>query len=780
MSKVNYLGYNVAVSNRNVFETNNSCIGFVYKLDLIDCIYNNYNSVELQSLTRIIKKVNMYCTIHILPEEFDKEKYKILFMNNYQNSESEFEKQFLEELYDQVDDIVSYDYQVYLVFVATKKESLASQGIRLFEKEVVEGSSKNTKLISDEILRQAKKITSKISKTSYEETINLINYLNIPVTENVLDFDVVPGVECLEYAYRIEEEYKKIYSKTLIVSKLPSEFNDNFTIFTMLKQFPEPIEVSLKLSPIVESKDYGETIKKSKEKILKAQESEKLNKGFVSQELIEKEALAEIAEVNLDTGKSAVFKLQIMIRLKSESRDELKEIENEIIKRFGFENIILKTNVGQDHTYITNFLPYKLSLKKYIHEISEEFFTKFNLLGGSSIGVDTADSTIIAYEKPSKRPVPHSFLATNKGETNATEPNIIVTASTGGGKSQLVNLFAFMGIVIDKLNFLLIDFKGDRVNFLNDIPNAKEIVNLIVIGEGDEYKGCLDPFLFSEGINNQSLKLKVMDLVITLLRITNKGFVVKNSEISNAYEKYINSNVSRRTFTEFVDVYLREENSYYADEVLYLKNVNFGLLYFGDDDTKELALNNRFNIVTVKNVRTASDLMSKNRELSLEQELSLVVLSNIEQIVQQYTSKKLSDDQIKCVIFEELKVYFSYCGSGGVENSARMVRSTGGFNILISQEFTDMPESIINQCGTFFIGGSKSKESFEAVTDYFELDKDQFSFIRKNVTEEIPEEEKYKFLYVDPNGKRGIIRTEFLPMFKKAFDTHVGGSVKNE
>lgn len=777
MTRLEYLGYNVAISSENVFETNNSCIGFVYKLDLIDCIYNNYESVELQNITRIIKKINMYCTIHIVPKEFDDEKYKILLMNKYQNSKSEFDKKFIEEMYEQLDDIVSFDYQVYLVFVATRKESLASQGIRLFEKEIVEGSSKNTKLISDEILIQSKKITNKISKTSYEETVKLINYLNIPVNENVVDFDVVPGVECLEYNYKTDEDYEKIYSKTLIVSKLPESTNETFSIFTMLKQYPEPIEVSLKLSPIVYSKDYGETIRKSKEKIIKAQEVERLNKGFTSQSLIEKEALAEIAEINLDTGKSAVFKIQMLIRLKSKSKEELKEIENEIIKRFGFEDIILKTNVGQDHTYITNYLPYKLSVKKYIHDISEEFFTKFNLLGGSSVGVDTAESTIIAYEKPSNRPVPHSFLATNRGQTNSTEPNVLVTASTGGGKSQLINLLAFLGIVMDNLKFLLIDFKGDRVNFLKDIPNAEEVVNLIVIGDGDEYKGCLDPFLFSKGIEESSLKLKVMDLVISLIRITNKGYVIANGEVANAFDRYMESDIDKKTFTEFVDVFLRKENSHYADEVLYLQNVNFGLLYFGDENTKELALDNRFNIVTVKNVRTASDMLSSGngKELSLEQELSLIVLKNIEQIVQQYTSKKQSDDEIKCVIFEELKVYFSFCGSDGVENSVRMVRSTGGFNILISQEFTDFPESIVNQCGTFFIGGSKSTENFEKVTDYFELDKEQFSFIKKNVTEDLPESEKYKFLYVDPNGKRGVIRAEFLPMFKKAFNTHVGG-----
>mgnify|MGYP001089567419 CR=1 FL=1 len=105
--------------------------------------------------------------------------------------------------------------------------------------------------------------------------------------------------------------------------------------------------------------------------------------------------------------------------------------------------------------------------------------------------------------------------------------SIMVAGMTGKGKSVLMNLLAYLSVLMGSLA-LIIDPKADRREWAEGLPYIpKEFISVWVLGESDEDNGCLDPFklcadpeeardLFIENISHMA-NIQIGDLKFTLL-----------------------------------------------------------------------------------------------------------------------------------------------------------------------------------------------------------------------------------------------------------------------
>ena len=94
--------------------------------------------------------------------------------------------------------------------------------------------------------------------------------------------------------------------------------------------------------------------------------------------------------------------------------------------------------------------------------------------------------------------------------------------------------------------------------------------------------------------------------------------------------------------------------------------------------------------------------------------------------------------------------------------------------LIILQNWSDLPESIINNTGQFFIGNMKSKQEIELILDHFDLSNNSALasvLVNRTQDEGLSEVKKFNFLYCDYNNRKAITKLKFMNTFSKAFNT---------
>ena len=337
-----------------------------------------------------------------------------------------------------------------------------------------------------------------------------------------------------------------------------------------------------------------------------------------------------------------------------------------------------------------------------------------------------------------------------------------------------------MSMIFYGHKLLVIDPKGDRKKLIALLNSFGDITSHLIIGDKDCPSGMFDAFLLHHDDQTQALSVAKNDIMM-LARAVNKAQEINLLSVDKAYRKMCiakqEGRIKRLTMSHLVD-YLMEYDPTLASNVLSLREDPMARLFFGNDDTdlsSVFRLDKPYNLVTFAKMPVYSEEGRKIafNEKDLTHNIFALVLSKTEEITNMFI--RIEKGRAKTLLIDEAKLWATVPGGMSIlVNNNLIARSELCNMIIILQNWSDLPDSIIGNTGQFFIGNMASKKEIKLILEHFDLGNNSvLSSILADRTkvEGVDTKKQFNFLYCDYNNRKCITKLKFLDTFAEAFRT---------
>lgn len=136
---------------------------------------------------------------------------------------------------------------------------------------------------------------------------------------------------------------------------------------------------------------------------------------------------------------------------------------------------------------------------------------------------------------------------------------------------------------------------------------------------------------------------------------------------------------------------------------------------------------------------------------------------------------RLEKGKAKTLLVDEAKMWMTVPGGLDVLVNNNLIARSELMNLMIIlQNWSDVPDSIINNTGQFFIGNMKSKKEIKLILDHFDLGNNSALtgvLTDRTKAEGVNAAKQFNFLYCDYNNRKCITKLKFMDTFKNAFNT---------
>lgn len=672
-----------------------------------------------------------------------------------------------------------YRYQISFIFVEGRENfevtSLRSFSFLKKNVEMAKDTFEFAQIVNEQILNElnngceARKMTS-------EEVNGLISYLACPVEQPVESFFYTPGAQLMEYEYKLlhnvdDGEMAKVVTRNIMISNLPSKMNETSNIFNRLQLMDFPVDIVLKFD-ILANRDFVKKMQRKEVDIEKSIKAESKNRGYTSRETKKAAHLRTVGIQGENADEKAKVKYQIMLRVYAKTQEMLLKRYNKLQLYLGADveredGIQIAYEIGYQEEIANNMNPFDVTYSKHVHTTDISFLAKFNWLGGLYIGEPDV-GMIIGYTRPGKIPVRINPFAPIEGKSRRTAPVSIFMGESGSGKSQLMNNLMLEYIAIYGLKFIAIDPKGDRYKLFDKMPPGMA-QNIVLGGESDQ-RGILDPFVNYEP--DKAIK-KAQTLLMQFARAINPQHQINLRYIDQAIEdcqKEVDEGMIKKITLTEVSKKLHKYDPLWSDNMLSLTSGELSYLFFAQHDkpVKNFNLTYSLNLVTFAGVPDIKKFDPHNKE----HQIFSILIAEIETFIHKFM--RMNENEVTGIMLDEVQVWLNTTdGSNAIDNLTRLGRSFQTLIMLADQRGATF-KGIRDQASQVFIGSIASGEEVEDIIEYYGLDNNEAirSLLEdKTKVEGFEKDQQYRFLYIDYNNRKAVLRAELHSEFADAFDT---------
>lgn len=770
----------------------NECICYYYQVRPINSLYasDTQLSTLIENLHEKILSVNMAGAIYILPERINEkaiiEYYESMYKQHRNPVLDKLKQSVMKDIKKQLSDKVKYRYKIYVVFT-DNREALKKRWLSDILKKNNDRLDKRSITLAEIVDEQIyKKLSTNLTveRLTQEQTMQLHNYMAIPVEGVIADYYTLPHPTELGYEYKYikQTNFKKIYTRTLIAdtiaqNKLTDGYKAN-TAINKIQEYNYPVDTIIKFD-LEHTQTFRRNMKGKKEDIKKS-----AKRYYNMSDSIDKDAkkaleLAKIGE-NVDASiEDSKIRWQMLFRIRANDTEMLTKRSDNMRKKFEGKGISLTYAIGEQEKLSNHIFPFKNTYNHYLHLTDVLYFAHFNFFGGLYIGEEDI-GIISTFTNPADLPVRIDVEAPIKGKAKSASSTSIYAGETGAGKSQLANNTMLMSMIFYGHKTLNIDPKGDRHKLVALLNSYGDIASHLIIGDKHCPSGMFDAFLLHSDDQVEALAVAKNDIMM-LARAVNKKQDISLLSIDQAYEKMCMSKASgkiKRLTMSYLVNYLMEFDPIVASNVLSLKRDPMARLFFADEQTdisEVFRLDRPYNLVTFAKmpVYSGDDKKIAYHEDDLNHNIFALVLSKTEEITNMFI--RLEKGKAKSLLVDEAKLWATVPGGMSVLINNNLIARSELCNLLIIlQNWSDLPDSIINNTGQFFIGSMKSKKEIELILKHFDLDNNSTlsSTLQDRTKDEgVSVKKQYNFLYCDYNNRKAITKLKFLDTFSTAFRT---------
>lgn len=775
--------------------TNRGVMTYLYQINPVSSIYSEKNQQYqlLETLFDLITNINMQGFLMIRPHRIRNQKIYKYYIDNYQKhgKKSPQMKQKAKDMVLSLQKIMNqtkskYRYDIILAFCdgreELKKKKLFYRFLDLeenkpYSKEMMD----NFRLLENEIYKKIALQGLDVKRMDEEEIRKLYQYIAIPQEEQLQDYYIEPKPEHLIYHYQLAgaAEMKKQYCRTYAASKferLEEKGSTADTVFNHLQLEGFPTDIFVKFD-IAHTKEFRQNMRGKKVEIEKKQRLYENSADMDDIEGKKAKALALVGEKQDEAIERCKLRWQLFLRIRSATEKDLNRYGDALRRRLSVSSIVISNEFGDQEKLAENLFPNNTVFVKYVQTTDLSYFTQFNWLGGLSIGeAKENEGFVITYTSPGQIPVIADFrnvFTVDKAATNA--PTVLFSGETGSGKTQLAFSIAFQYLIFRNVRTLTIDPKGDRAK---KIDYWGEDAAHLRIGSKECPNGMFDAYLIHEDIGNALDQAKRdIDALALVVKVEK---LVSFKQIEEAHAQmicdYQNHLCKRMTFTYLLQK-LRNLNERVADEILTLRNDQMGRLFFADESTQFDAgfnLNKLYNLITFEKTPAIAAVPEGQKDPNqFDKIIFSVVLSRVREIVNSFMRRYQNEEKI--LICDEYKVWKGVPGGEQIiEDINRQCRSWLTLLFILTQSPSDVSNGIIENTGQFFIGSIRSNEEIDFIIQELHLQDNaaiRSALMDRTKSEGVNKEKKYRFVYVDYNGRKCVTRLEIPEVFDDIFKT---------
>lgn len=556
--------------------------------------------------------------------------------------------------------------------------------------------------------------------------------------------------------------YVAYFTIDSIVGEL--DFPSNEIFYFQQQQFDFSIDTSMNVE-IVPNKKALSTVRNKKKELKDLDNHAWSSDNETGNNVLD--ALEDISELEseLDHTKESMYKLSYVIRVAADSYEELRRRCNEVKDYYDDWSIKLVRPFGDMMGLSSEFLPAnKRYINDYIQYVTSDFLAGLGF--GASQMLGETDGIYIGYNLDTGKNVYLKPSLASQG-VKGSVTNALATAflgSLGGGKSFSNNLLVYYSVLFGA-QALIIDPKGERSFWKENLPEIEGEINIVNLTSDRENQGLLDPYVL------MTLKKDAESLAIDILTFLT-GISSRDGERFPLLRKAIRSVTQQENsgLLLVIDELRKDDNplSYsIADHIESFTDYDFAHLLFSDGSVKQsISLTKQLNILQIADL-VLPDAQTNFTEYTTMELLSVAMLIVISTFALDFI---YSDRQtFKIVDLDEAWSILQVAQGKALSN--RLVRAGRAMNaavFFVTQNADDLiDEKLKNNIGLKFAFRSTDIHEIKKILEFFNVDQED-----EDNQQRLRELENGQCLMQDLYGRVGTIQVH--PVFEelfRAFDT---------
>lgn len=556
--------------------------------------------------------------------------------------------------------------------------------------------------------------------------------------------------------------YVAYFTIDSIVGEL--DFPSNEIFYFQQQQFDFSIDTSMNVE-IVPNKKALSTVRNKKKELKDLDNHAWSSDNETGNNVLD--ALEDVSELEseLDHTKESMYKLSYVIRVAADSYEELRRRCNEVKDYYDDWSIKLVRPFGDMMGLSSEFLPAnKRYINDYIQYVTSDFLAGLGF--GASQMLGETDGIYIGYNLDTGKNVYLKPSLASQG-VKGSVTNALATAflgSLGGGKSFSNNLLVYYSVLFGA-QALIIDPKGERSFWKENLPEIEGEINIVNLTSDRENQGLLDPYVL------MTLKKDAESLAIDILTFLT-GISSRDGERFPLLRKAIRSVTQQENsgLLLVIDELRKDDNplSYsIADHIESFTDYDFAHLLFSDGSVKQsISLTKQLNILQIADL-VLPDAQTNFTEYTTMELLSVAMLIVISTFALDFI---YSDRQtFKIVDLDEAWSILQVAQGKALSN--RLVRAGRAMNaavFFVTQNADDLiDEKLKNNIGLKFAFRSTDIHEIKKILEFFNVDQED-----EDNQQRLRELENGQCLMQDLYGRVGTIQVH--PVFEelfRAFDT---------
>ncbi|MEW4593169.1 ATP-binding protein [Enterococcus faecalis] len=556
--------------------------------------------------------------------------------------------------------------------------------------------------------------------------------------------------------------YVAYFTIDSIVGEL--DFPSNEIFYFQQQQFDFSIDTSMNVE-IVPNKKALSTVRNKKKELKDLDNHAWSSDNETGSNVLD--ALEDVSELEseLDQTKESMYKLSYVIQVAADSYEELRRRCNEVKDYYDDWSIKLVRPFGDMMGLSCEFLPAsKRYINDYVQYVTSDFLAGLGF--GASQMLGETDGIYIGYNLDTGKNVYLKPSLASQG-VKGSVTNALATAflgSLGGGKSFSNNLLVYYSVLFGA-QALIIDPKGERSFWKENLPEIAGEINIVNLTSDRENQGLLDPYVL------MTLKKDAESLAIDILTFLT-GISSRDGERFPLLRKAIRSVTQQENsgLLLVIDELRKDDNPLshsIADHIESFTDYDFAHLLFSDGSVKQsISLTKQLNILQIADL-VLPDAQTNFTEYTTMELLSVAMLIVISTFALDFI---YSDRQtFKIVDLDEAWSILQVAQGKALSN--RLVRAGRAMNaavFFVTQNADDLiDEKLKNNIGLKFAFRSTDIHEIKKILEFFNVDQED-----EDNQQRLRELENGQCLMQDLYGRVGTIQVH--PVFEElfhAFDT---------
>ena len=565
---------------------------------------------------------------------------------------------------------------------------------------------------------------------------------------------------------KIQNETATSYVAYFTIDSIVGEldFPSNEIFYFQQQQFDFSIDTSMNVE-IVPNKKALSTVRNKKKELKDLDNHAWSSDNETGSNVLD--ALEDVSELEseLDQTKESMYKLSYVIRVAADSYEELRRRCNEVKDYYDDWSIKLVRPFGDMMGLSSEFLPAsKRYINDYVQYVTSDFLAGLGF--GASQMLGETDGIYIGYNLDTGKNVYLKPSLASQG-VKGSVTNALATAflgSLGGGKSFSNNLLVYYSVLFGA-QALIIDPKGERSFWKENLPEIAGEINIVNLTSDRENQGLLDPYVL------MTLKKDAESLAIDILTFLT-GISSRDGERFPLLRKAIRSVTQQENsgLLLVIDELRKDDNPLshsIADHIESFTDYDFAHLLFSDGSVKQsISLTKQLNILQIADL-VLPDAQTNFTEYTTMELLSVAMLIVISTFALDFI---YSDRQtFKIVDLDEAWSILQVAQGKALSN--RLVRAGRAMNaavFFVTQNADDLiDEKLKNNIGLKFAFRSTHIHEIKKILEFFNVDQED-----EDNQQRLRELENGQCLMQDLYGRVGTIQVH--PVFEElfhAFDT---------